>query len=235
MGEILAGVTGLHDGKRPRPGECLRCYPARTQAYEIHPQKQWRNSTSANAVTRSSAQPPASRTAPSRPIRAGYRTSSRPAASAIRRRWARRASRRSSPAWRPMRRCLRHAEPGVWLCCCFSTAKYCVSIGMTCPTKSRVVTILGSDVMVHNHAVTTSTARNEKTAQCAVFSSHLLPTHQGRRASASTSLALGSRSCLVTANGPMLSIGTATITEEITTITAPIMWVSARPSIDSPP
>lgn len=134
-----------------------------------------------------------------------------------------------------MRRCLRHAEPGVWLCCCFSTAKYCVSIGMTCPTKSRVVTILGSDVMVHNHAVTTSTARNEKTAPCAVFSSHLLPTHQGRRASASTSLALGSRSCLVTANGPMLNIGTATITEEITTITAPIMCVSARPSIDSPP
>lgn len=76
--------------------------------------------------------------------------------------------------------------------------------------------------------------RKRKTAQCAVFR-HLLPTRQGRRASASTSLALGSRSCLVTANGPMLSIGTATITEEITTITAPIMCVSARPSIDSPP
>lgn len=86
-----------------------------------------------------------------------------------------------------------------------------------------------------HHVVTTPNATNEKTAQCAVFSSHHLPTHQGRRASASTSLALGSRSCLVTANGPMLSIGTATITEEITTITAPIMCVSARPSIDSPP
>lgn len=120
-------------------------------------------------------------------------------------------------------------------CWCFSPANYRVSIGITCPTKSLAFTILSSGVTAHNRAVTTSTARNEKTAQCAVFSSHLLPTHQGRRASASTSLALGSRSCLVTANGPMLSIGTATITEEITTITAPIMCVSARPSIDSPP
>ncbi len=101
--------------------------------------------------------------------------------------------------------------------------------------ESLVFKILSRGVTVHNHALTTPTARNEKTAQCAVFSSHLLPTDQGRRASASTSLALGSRSCLVTANGPMLSIGTATITDEITTITAPIMCVSARPSIDSPP
>lgn len=30
-------VTGLHDGKRSRPCGCLRCYPARRQAYEIHP------------------------------------------------------------------------------------------------------------------------------------------------------------------------------------------------------
>lgn len=117
----------------------------------------------------------------------------------------------------------------------FLTAKYCVSIGITYPTRSRVLKILRSGVTAHNRARTTSTTTNEKTAQCAVFSSDLLPTDQGRRASASTSLALGSRSCLVTANGPMLSIGTATITEEITTITAPIMCVSARPSIDSPP
>lgn len=116
-----------------------------------------------------------------------------------------------------------------------STATYCVSIGITRPTKSLMFTISSSGVTVHNRARTTSNATNKKTAQCAVFSSHLLPTDQGRRASASTSLALGSRSCLVTANGPMLSIGTATITEEITTITAPIMCVSARPSIDSPP
>lgn len=110
-----------------------------------------------------------------------------------------------------------------------------VSIGITCPTQSLVFKILSRGVTVHNRAVTTPNATNKKTAQCAVFSSDLLPADQGRRASASTSLALGSRSCLVTANGPMLSIGTATITEEITTITAPIMCVSARPSIDSPP
>lgn len=122
-----------------------------------------------------------------------------------------------------------------WRRCCFSTATYCVSIGITCSTKSLAFTILSSGVTVHNRTLTTPTTRNEKTAQCAAFSSDHLPTDQGRRASASTSLALGSRSCLVTANGPILSIGTATMTEEITTITAPIMCVSARPSIDSPP
>lgn len=173
--------------------------------------------------------------APSRPIRAGYRAPSWPAASAIRRRWASRASRCSSAAWRPMRRCLRAHRTRRWLCRCFSNGTYCVSIGITCPTKSRVLKILRSGVTAHNRARTASTATNKKTAPCAVFSSDLLPTDQGRRASASTSLALGSRSCLVTANGPMLSIGTATITEEITTITAPIICVSARPSIDSPP
>ncbi|MNT70552.1 hypothetical protein D3C72_2089560 [compost metagenome] len=49
------------------------------------------------------------------------------------------------------------------------------------------------------------------------------------------SLALGSRSCLVTRRAPTVSIGTATRIEDSTTITAPIMCVSARPSIELPP
>uniref|UniRef100_UPI00224C52A5 phage integrase N-terminal SAM-like domain-containing protein n=1 Tax=Xanthomonas cannabis TaxID=1885674 RepID=UPI00224C52A5 len=36
----------------------MRCYPARTQAYEIYPQKQRRNSTCSALATRSGARPP---------------------------------------------------------------------------------------------------------------------------------------------------------------------------------
>lgn len=148
--------------------------------------------------------------------------------------WAKWRSKRFSPAWRSRQRRLQAHRTRRWRRCCFSPATYCVSIGITCPTKSLVFKILSRGVTVHNRAVTTPNARNEKTAQCAVFR-HTFA-HPSRTARQRLHvLALGSRSCLVTANGPMLSIGTATITDEITTITAPIMCVSARPSIDSPP
>src|SRR5690606_21188269 len=57
----------------------------------------------------------------------------------------------------------------------------------------------------------------------------------GRRASSASSLALGSRSCLVTLRKPRVSSGQAMKIEDIVPITAPIIWLSASPSSEPPP
>src|SRR5690606_16247638 len=61
----------------------------------------------------------------------------------------------------------------------------------------------------------------------------LLP--QGRRASASRSLALGIRSCLLTLRKPIVSSGQAMKIDEAVPITMPIICASAMPSSDPPP
>lgn len=143
------------------------------QAYEIHHQKQWRNSMYADAVALSSKRPL---------TRSALQPAHRAGASQL-------------------DMSLHPGQPP-------SHATYCVSIGITWPTKSLVPTISSSGVTVLNRELSAQRHKRKNRA-LRVFSSDLLPTHQGRRASASTSLAFGSRSCLVTANGPMLSIGTA--------------------------
>ena len=57
----------------------------------------------------------------------------------------------------------------------------------------------------------------------------------GRRSNASTSLAFGSRSCLLTANAPIVSSGQAMKIDDSVPITAPIIWLSASPSSEPPP
>src|SRR5690606_15990632 len=57
----------------------------------------------------------------------------------------------------------------------------------------------------------------------------------GRRASSASSLALGSRSCLVTFRKPRVSSGQARKIEDRVPTTAPIIWLRARPSSEPPP
>src|SRR5690606_12223188 len=105
------------------------------------------------------------------------------------------------------------------------------------PRRPRRPRRAGAD---QQHSVRTCTpartSTQKKAAQEAAF--QLLRTPRvayGRRASSASSRALGSRSCLVTLSTPRVSKGHARKIEDRVPITAPIIWLRARPSSEPPP